>query len=189
MSIAPVQELPQPKRDVKSSKQQPRVPGRPRRKKRTFRLKCVDCMSRSQAEVVLLVVLAFFVAVGPTLTIAACAIGNSVLPAISLFISIIALIPLFCCGLAEETMDDMPEYLRDTEQPGDWDMNSLGWFITGTLLMSALLTPILFAHTRLLAMNVAWITAGASWACILSVGLGAIMSIKGGMMGHRHDDY
>ena len=108
---------------------------------------------------------------------AACLTGESALPLVTLGISILATVPLFCCGLLTTAMDETPAYLNSTSVEEDNCMD-LGWFIFGGLLFSAFACPMLFASNRILSMTVSWLSTISVWCTLATVLVVALLLLK-----------
>lgn len=130
-------------------------------------------------DIALMMSLALFTSVGMFMTVAACGTSQTAWPLLSAVLFLMAMVPIFCCGLARNSMDSMPSYLQESGYSEGVPSADVGWFVTGLLSTAAVSCPLILARFSVIDMRASWFSSIGCWFTALAVGAWAIFMIKG----------
>lgn len=102
----------------------------------------------------------------------------SLWPLVPLSLCMAMSMPLFCCGLLENAIDDTPACLVDNSNETAERWESLKWFLFGVLFMSATLSSWMLGRSEALSMAMAWVTSVGAWSAMGVVCLGGALAIR-----------
>lgn len=130
-------------------------------------------------DIAIMLGLAFFMACGVCLTMAACLGGESVLPLISIILGFAALITVCAFDLLRFDDWDMPSALADTGQSVAVTRSDMGWWLCGIFITGAWACPLIVARHGFLDMKYSWISSVGTWSLVMTLGLGLVFFSKG----------
>jgi VPS55-like protein len=125
-------------------------------------------------ELVVIVVLALFLASGLFLTAFACVNGETWWPLVPLIMATFSLVFFFGTGLAE-TASRADDYGRTEE---DLNCIAFGWFIFGAIVTATFGMPLLLAWARIVPINISWEACAGTWSFVAAVATACILMMK-----------
>lgn len=107
------------------------------------------------------------------LTSAACITSESWWPMLAMAFTVMAPMPILCCGRMRFGNDRT--WMDDDDTAG----NDVLWFLSAALGTSGVLMPLVLAHNRIVSIRSIWMSMLGSWTAAATVSVFVIMLVRG----------